>query len=63
MSTLGHRLLEIQSALCEALGDSDISHIEDEELREEYPVQWAAEKIAKLIDQVADRGLFHKDVK
>jgi hypothetical protein len=64
MQTLGHRLLEICAALDDALGDSDISHIEnDAELRVEYPVQWAAERLNCLIDQVADKGLFHKGVK
>ena len=44
------KLREVHSALDRALGDTDVTHIEDEnELRETYPVQWAAEQIAGLI--------------
>ena len=40
----------IHSALDEALGDTDITHVEsDEELREEFKVQWAAEHLAGVI--------------
>lgn len=52
---LAMKLLEIHSALDDALGDSDISHIEsDEELREQYPVQWAAQNITKMIESFND---------
>lgn len=48
---LYNSLREIHSALDDALGDSDVTHIEsDDELRGEYPVQWAAQKLAELID-------------
>lgn len=41
---------KIHSALSDALGDSDVTHIEsDEEMREQEPVQWAAQKLAALI--------------
>lgn len=44
-------LREVHSALDDAIGDSDVTHIEDDdELRTEYPVQWAAERIAKVIE-------------
>jgi hypothetical protein len=44
------QLREIHSALDDALGDSDVSHIEDDdELRSEHPTQWAAQKLAELI--------------
>lgn len=45
------RLLRtIHSALDDALGDTDITHIEDDdELRREYPVQWAAQRLAGII--------------
>lgn len=43
-------LQKIHSALDDALGDSDVTHIEDDdELREEHPVQWAAQQLAALI--------------
>lgn len=49
--SIAHRLLEIHSALDDALGDSDVTHIEsDDELRERYPVQWAAQKLMEIID-------------
>lgn len=41
-------LHEIHSALDDALGDSDITHLEDDELREAAPVQWAAQRLALL---------------
>jgi hypothetical protein len=44
-------LKSVHSALDSALGDTDISHIEnDDELREEHPVQWAAEWLAHSIE-------------
>lgn len=47
---LNERLRLIHSALDDALGDTDVTHIEsDEELRERYPVQWAAMELAKII--------------
>ncbi len=40
----------IHSALDDALGDTDITHIEtDDELRSEYPAQWAAERLTSII--------------
>lgn len=43
-------LVEIHSALDEALGDTDMyGCLTDSELREEEPVLWAAQKIAGLI--------------
>jgi hypothetical protein len=45
-------LLAIHSALDAALGDTDISHIEsDEELRQDVPVQWAAQKLMQFMQQ------------
>jgi hypothetical protein len=43
------QLEEIHSALDGALGDSDITHMDDDELREAHPVQWAAAKLAAVI--------------
>jgi hypothetical protein len=44
------RLRGIHSALDDALGDTDVTHIEDDnEMRDRYPVQWAAEKLAAVI--------------
>lgn len=42
-------LREIHSALDDGLGDSDVTHMDDDGLRNAYPVQWAAERLAKLI--------------
>lgn len=45
-------LLAIHSALDDALGDSDVTHVEDDdELREEQPVQWAAQKLMEFINR------------
>ena len=45
-----NQLDAIHNALDAALGDTDITHIEDdEELREQYPVQWAATQLAMLL--------------
>ena len=50
------RLRSIHSTLDEYLGDSDVTHVESaEQLREEYPIQWAAEELAKVINAM-DRG-------
>lgn len=50
---LYNSLMEIHSALDDALGDTDVSHIEDDdELRAEHPTQWAAQKLADLIATV-----------
>jgi hypothetical protein len=44
-------LKSVHSALDDALGDTDISHIEsDDELRDEAPVQWAAQWLAHAIE-------------
>lgn len=46
-------LRSVHSALDRSLGDSDVTHIEnDDELCEEYPVQWAAEWLARAIDDL-----------
>ncbi len=45
-------LRAIHSALDDALGDTDINYMNDRELRETYPVQWAAAKLAKIIQQI-----------
>ena len=43
-------LQAIHSALDDALGDTDVTHIEDDdELREREPVQWAAQEIARIL--------------
>lgn len=47
------KLRTIHSALDDALGDTDVTHIEDDdELRAEHPVQWAAEKLAEVINSL-----------
>jgi len=44
------RLVAIHGALDDALGDSDpTDDMTDEEIREEYPVLWAAKQIADII--------------
>jgi hypothetical protein len=46
-------LQSVHSALDRALGDSDVTHIEnDDELHDEYPVQWAAEWLARGIEDL-----------
>lgn len=51
--TLIERLREIHSALDDALGDTDVTHIEDDDqLREEEPIQWAAMRLAELIESL-----------
>jgi hypothetical protein len=43
-------LVEIHGVLSDLLGDSDVTHIEDEaELRAEEPVQWAAMRLAQML--------------
>lgn len=62
---IAKQLAEIHSALDNALGDSDITHIENEgELRDRFPVQWAAEKLALLISklEVAEGYKTHQGV-
>jgi len=54
------RLRGIHSALDDALGDSDITHIEDDEdMRDDYPVQWAAQKLAEVISELT--SAYRKD--
>jgi hypothetical protein len=51
------QLAAIHSALDDAGGDSDVTHIEDDaELRAEEPVQWAAMKLALLIWKDDEHG-------
>lgn len=46
-------LRAIHSALDTGLGDSDVTHIEsDEELRERHPFQWAASRLAGVIQKL-----------
>lgn len=53
MTALIDELREIHSALDDALGDSDVTYIEDdEELRERVPTQWAACKLAQIIQRL-----------
>lgn len=48
-------LEEVADALDKALGDSDLTHIEDdEELRDAAPVQWACAQINKLLQSSTD---------
>lgn len=42
----------IHSALDDALGDTDVTHMDEEELRETHPVQWAATKLAHVINEL-----------
>ena len=49
---LVRKLIRVHRALDDALGDSDVTHVEDDgELRRQYPVQWASEQLAKIIDE------------
>ena len=43
-------LLEIHSALDDGLGDLDVTYMDDNELRQSHPVQWAACKLATMIE-------------
>lgn len=45
-------LRDIHSALDDALGDSDITHMEDDDLREQEPTQWAAQRVAILMQKL-----------
>lgn len=48
-------LQEVHNALDDATGDTDITHIEDDdELRNQYPVQWAAQRVAEIIRSLKD---------
>jgi hypothetical protein len=50
-------LRSVHSALDHALGDTDVTHIEnDDELCEEFPVQWAAERLAHAIQLLEGRA-------
>lgn len=46
------KLRGIHSALDDALGDTDVTHMDDEELRDAHPVQWAAQRLAEVIEAV-----------
>lgn len=51
---VAEKLDEIADALDMALGDTDITHIgDDEELRERYPVQWACMQVNLLLQATA----------
>ena len=53
MLSLIDRLQGIHSALDDALGDIDVTYIEDDEqLRDRYPVQWATERLAEIIREL-----------
>ncbi len=55
-------LSQVHSALDDALGDTDITHIEDEdELRDEYPIQWAAERLAGIIAYLKSSAITDKE--
>jgi len=43
------KLRRIHSALDDALGDTDVTHLDYDDLRRQYPVQWAAEFLASVI--------------
>lgn len=51
---LKSKLRGIHSALDDALGDSDIDHMDDEELRDAHPAQWAAQRLAEIIDSLKE---------
>lgn len=51
---LKSKLRGIHSALDDALGDSDIEYMDDEELREVHPVQWAAQRLSEVIASLKD---------
>lgn len=46
------RLQGIHSALDDALGDSDIEYMDDEELRDAHPTQWAVGRLAEIIQEL-----------
>lgn len=45
-------LLEIHSALDDGLGDLDVTYMDDDELRQSHPVQWATCKLAAVIERL-----------
>lgn len=45
-------LMIIHSALDDGLGDLDVTYKDDAELRESHPVQWAACKLATIIESL-----------
>lgn len=47
-------LREIHSALDDGLGDLDVTYVDDDELRQSHPVQWAACKLAAVIESLED---------
>lgn len=47
-------LQEVHSALDDALGDTDVTHMDDDELRDDHPVQWAAQRLAEIIQNLKD---------
>ena len=55
MKSLFHRLQAIHSALDDALGDSDIDFLSMPALRREFPVQWAATKLALVMADLEKR--------
>jgi hypothetical protein len=53
VAEVAEKLMKIHDALDDALGDSDITHIEDDaELRDEYPTQWAAQHLMEIINEL-----------
>lgn len=44
---------EVAEALDQALGDTDITHLDAEELREQHPVQWACTQVNKLLQDTS----------
>lgn len=48
-------LKNIHSALDRGLGDTDVSHKTVEELYDDHPIQWAAERLAELIQKLETR--------
>jgi glycine cleavage system aminomethyltransferase T len=49
-------LRAVHSALDDALGDTDVEHMDDEELRGAHPVQWAAMRLAQIISDFDNDG-------
>ncbi|MDO8535050.1 MAG: hypothetical protein Q7S17_09975 [Xanthobacteraceae bacterium] len=47
-------LQEIHSALDDGLGDLDVTYMDDDELRESHPVQWATCKLAGVIESLEE---------
>jgi hypothetical protein len=46
------RLRGIHSAIDDALGDSDVVHLDGDELRDVHPAQWAAQRLAEIINEL-----------